>query len=282
MLLGSWQEQHKGCQMPDFSQGGLRNKMKYEKPVIWIHGSLLLVLLALASLVVGCVPANAQSTQNETSKLEQEVNIKVVGSGEALGQPDEAQITVGVETFAPEVNEATAENEAVIAAIHASLDKAGIAAEDIQTSNYSLWTEQKYGENGPEGIAGFRVSNQVNVLIRDVDILGEVLASATAAGANNIYGVQFSVADPAALEAEAREKALEDARQRAESLARLSGLTLGSIIAMDETMGQIPGMAKNMGGGGGFGGGAGEASTNISPGQLKYQSQVQVTFDITK
>jgi uncharacterized protein YggE len=108
-----------------------------------------------------------------------------------------------------------------------------------------------------------------------------VLAAVTAAGANNIYGVQFSVADPVALEAEAREKALHDARQRAESLAQLSGLTLGGIVAIDETTGQFPGpAAREMGAGGD--GGFMEASTSIAPGQLSYQNQVQVTFEIVE
>ena len=125
----------------------------------------------------------------------------------------------------------------------------------------SLWAEQKYGDNGPEGIAGYRVANQVMVVIRDIDKVGEVLAAAIAAGANSIYGVQFSVADPASLEAEAREKALEDARQRAESLGGYGGGGFG---------------------GGGYGGGAMDSSTSISPGQLSYQSQVQVTFEIVE
>lgn len=242
---------------------------------------LALGILGLALLLAACAPATTgASTETEVVQPERG-SITVVGYGEALGQPDEAQVTVGVEIFAPKVNDATAENEAIIAAILGSLEEAGIASDDIQTHNYSLWAEQKYGDNGPEGIAGYRVSNQVMVVIRDIDKVGDVLAAVTAAGANNIYGVQFSVADPAALETEARELALEDARQRAESLAQLSGLTLGSIQAIDETMGQFPGIPLGMGGGG-FGGGAAEASTSISPGQLSYQSQVRVTFDIAE
>jgi uncharacterized protein YggE len=255
--------------------------MKRDKSMNWVNGLVLLTLLALAALVAGCGPVNAGSPSVvEASEPTQEASIKVVGFGEALGQPDEAQVTVGVETFAPKVNDATAENEATIDAILEALEKAGTEADDIQTSNYSLWTEQKYGDNGPEGIAGYRVSNQVSVVIRDIDKVGDVLAAVTSAGANNIYGVQFSVADPAGLEAEAREKALENARQRAESLAQLSGLTLGDIRAIDEASSQFA--APLPMGGGGFGGGAADSSTSISPGRLSYQSQVQVTFEIAE
>jgi uncharacterized protein YggE len=254
--------------------------MKNETSTLRINGFMLLVFLALAALIAGCAPDGSATSgqQADASSVAQQGTIKVIGYGKALGQPDEAQVTVGVETFAPQVQDATAENEDVIAAILGALDDTGIASEDIQTSNYSLWAEQRYGDNGPEGIVGYRVSNQVTVVIRDIDTVGDVLAAVTAAGANNIYGVQFSVADPAALEAEAREKALEDARQRAESLSELSGLTLGSMIAIDETLGQFPGPALPIGGGGG----AAEGSTSISPGQLSYQSQVQVTFAIVE
>jgi len=64
----------------------------------------------------------------------------------------------------------------------------------------------------------------INVTIRDINQIGEILAAVTEAGANNIYGVNFTVSDPAALEAEARAEAMADARSRAESLAKLSGV----------------------------------------------------------
>ena len=159
----------------------------------------------------------------------------------------------------------------------AALEAAGIAAEDIQTTNYSLYAEQIYGDNGPEGIAGYRVSNQVNVKIRDISVVGDVLAAVTEAGANAIYGVNFSVADPAALEAEARAAAMEDAAKRAQSLAELGGVTLGDIVVISEIVGQ-PVMPY---GGNGFAmEQAASAVPGISPGQLSYQVQVQVTYGI--
>jgi hypothetical protein len=238
----------------------------------------------MASMIIACAPESAAgSSQVEAPQGEgQPGNISVFGFGEALGQPDKAQVTVGVETFAQQVNDATAQNETSITAILDALERAGIDSEDIQTSNYSLWAEQIYGDRGSEGIAGYHVSNQVTVLIRDVDAVDEVLAAAAAAGANNIYGVQFSVANPAALQAEARERALEDARHRAESLAQLSGLTLGSVQAINEFMGQVPRpyALADLGGDGGFEAGSGEASSSINPGQLSYQVQVHVRYTL--
>jgi uncharacterized protein YggE len=204
--------------------------------------------------------------------------ITVVGQGEAFGQPDQAQVQVGVETFAPEVSQATSENEATIQSIMEALAAQGIEDKDIQTTNYNLWAEQIYGEQGPEGIAGYRVNNQVNVTIRDINKVGEVLTAVTEAGANNIFGVYFSVADPAALEDEARAAAVADARERANSLAELGGVELGDVQVISEVIGQAIPMSMGFGGGGFAMEQA--ATTSISPGQLSYNVQVQVTFAI--
>ncbi len=90
------------------------------------------------------------------------------------------------------------------------------------------------------------------------------------------YGVNFSVADPAALEAEARANAMADARKRAESLAELGGLTLGDIVVISEVVGQ-PAFPMGMGG---VAMEMAASAPGISPGQLSYQVQVQVTYAI--
>jgi uncharacterized protein YggE len=232
--------------------------------------------LALALVLVACTgPSTAGAAANPVVNAG---GITVVGQGEAFGQPDQAQVQVGVETFAPEVSQATSENEATIQSIMEALAAQGIEEKDIQTTNYNLWAEQIYGDQGPEGIAGYRVNNQVNVTIRDINKVGEVLTAVTEAGANNIFGVYFSVADPAALEDEARAAAVADARERASSLAELGGVELGDVQVISEVIGQAVPMSMGLGGGGFAMEQA--AATSISPGQLSYNVQVQVTFAI--
>jgi uncharacterized protein YggE len=237
---------------------------------------LTILLVALATLLIACTATGVERAADTVAPTG---GITVVGRGEAFGQPDEAYVQVGVDTFAEAVTDATAENETTIQAIMAALQEQGIAPEDIQTSNYSLWAEQIYGERGPEGIAGYRVSNQVRVVIRDIDKVSDVLTAVTEAGANNIYGVNFSVADPDALEAEAREAAIVNARERAESLATLSDLTLGDIVLISEIIGQ-PTYSRIEGLGGGGYAPVAETAVSVSPGQLSYHVEVQVTFAI--
>lgn len=238
---------------------------------------LIFLLFALLAIVVsGCTPSlNAAGNTADSGAVQTSTNtITVLGTGEAAGPPDEAYVNLGVETFDQSVEAATSNNEATIQEILNTLKEQGIAPKDIQTSNYSLWAEQHYGDNGPEGIAGYHVSNQVNVTIRDIDKVADILSAAIDAGANSIYGVTFSVAEPDALEAEARADAIANARERAQSLADLSGVTLGDVQSITETFSQSPYPMMGMGGGASMA----AAESAISPGQQSYQVQVQVTF----
>ena len=232
---------------------------------------IIVALLALGISAAACSPAgtlvNPAPAANKV--------ITVVGRGEAKGKPDQARVNVGVDIFEAEVSQAVEKNEATIQAIMEALSSLGIAQEDIQTSNYSLYAEQKYGDQGAEGISGYRVSNQVSVTIRDIERVSEVLEAVIKAGANNIYGVEFTVSDPGTLEAEARELAMENARARAEELARLGGVNLGEIVVISEVINQAtPFYSYGMGGGAE----APAAAPSIAPGRISVQTQVQVTF----
>jgi uncharacterized protein YggE len=114
--------------------------------------------------------------------------------------------------------------------------------------------------------------------VRDVNKLGDVLDKVVAAGANNVYGVSFSVDDTSKLEADARAKAVADAKARADSLARLTGVTLGDVVSVSEVIGG-PGPvyeAARMSAAAGLGGGG----APIQPGELEVNMSIQVTFAI--
>jgi len=110
--------------------------------------------------------------------------------------------------------------------------------------------------------------------VRDVNQLGDVLDKAVAAGANNIYGVNFSVEDTAKLETDARAKAVADAKSRAEELAQLNGLQLGEVLSVSEVIGgsafPMDSAAKGMGGGG----------TPVQPGELEMSLSIQITYAV--
>ena len=253
----------------------------------------LVATLSLAALVVGTVlfgtgnlgalDAAAQSTIPAALAQQATVtrSVTVVGEGTVSLTPDIAETNIGVEVLRPSVQEATAAAEELMQSILSALEEQGIAEDDIQTSGYSVYAE-RYGPEGPlaDDETQYRVSNNVQVTIRNIDNVGEVLDAAVEAGANNIYGVNFRVEDPSSVESEAREAAFADAREKASELATLSDAQLGQVITISEIIGNAgfyqsnfaaADMASGLGGGGGF-----------APGEQDMVMQLQITFALTQ
>ncbi|MGK4006229.1 SIMPL domain-containing protein [Sorangium sp. So ce1036] len=119
----------------------------------------------------------------------------------------------------------------------------------------------------------YRVSNTVTATIRNLAQVGAVLDAAVAAGANNVWGVSFGLDNTDPLEAQAREKAIADARARAEALARLQGVPLGPVVAISEIID---------GGGPVFAAKAAMydrgAGTPLAPGEVSFSTQVKVVY----
>jgi uncharacterized protein YggE len=160
-----------------------------------------------------------------------------------------------------------------------ALKAAGIDEKDIQTSYYNVYSEQRFkpetGQSTGEYV--YHASSSLNVTIRDLSKVGATLTAAIAAGANNVSGVSFSVADSSRLEAAAREKAVSDARARAADLARLFNAQVGDVVTISEVINGGPLPMYDKGAVAGLGGGG---SVPIQPGQLSVSSQLQVTFEI--
>ncbi len=202
-------------------------------------------------------------------------SITVVGEGTVKIKPDIAQATIGVEIVKPTVEEASAEVSKTMDAVVAALKKEGIADKDMQTSNYSVWTDQSYAQDGSQGKTAYRVSNQVNVTIRNLDKVGVVLDAAMQAGANNIYGVNFSLADSSQAESQARKEAVANANEKAQELADLTNLKLGPVVSVSEIVGNtgIVYSGSKMAVASGLGGGG-----PIAPGELEVSIQLQIVY----
>lgn len=204
--------------------------------------------------------------------------ITVVGQGKVRIQPDVARANFGVEVARPSVREALDENQTVMDEVLAALQAEGIAENDIQTTGFSIYAE-RFGPTGPlpEDQVNYRVSNNVSVMIRDLDHVGNVIDAAVEAGANNIYGIEFRIDDPSALESEARRGAVEDAEARAAELAELNGVSVGEVVSISEVVASGGFISSSFAQQVGMGGGG---ATPISPGELELVMQLQVTYAI--
>jgi hypothetical protein len=206
--------------------------------------------------------------------------ITVVGVGKATGTPDVAHVSVGIETSATSVQQAVDDNKTRMTALLSALKGLGVADKDIRTSNYSVFTQQPpmpaVSGSSDSGALTYHVNNQVDVTVRDVSKLGDILDKAVASGANSIYGVSFSVDDTSKLEADARSKAIADAKARATSLAQLAGVNLGDVVSISEVIGGAGPVYSPASAAMGLGGGG----APIQPGELSVDMSVQVTFAI--
>ncbi len=237
----------------------------------------LLALVALAALPLlasGCtVPAQAASPQQAAPQR----NVTVSGRGMVSAKPDLAMASLGVETFGQTVGEAVKQNGDKMAAVMAKLGELGIADKDIQTSNFNINFER---QGSDPNVGQYRVSNMVQIKIRDLDKAGSILDAAVQAGVNQVWGVNFTIEDQAALEGQARVKAVEDARKRADALAKLGKVQLGQVLAVSEGGAVVPLPAARFGMGGGGGASADVAVVSVSPGEVQVTYQVQVTYAI--
>jgi uncharacterized protein YggE len=163
--------------------------------------------------------------------------ISVTGEATISAPPDLAQIDAGVASDAKTAREASDANNAAMAKVLQALKTANIDDKDIQTSRLSLqpqFAQPSASRPGPSAITGYRASNHVTVKLRDVAKVAGVIDTLVAAGANEIGGINFTVSQASKLLDEAREKAVADARRKAEIYARAAGVTLGAPLSISE------------------------------------------------
>ena len=164
--------------------------------------------------------------------------VTVSAHGEARHAPDIATLSTGVVTLAPDAKAATRLNAERMSAVVAAIEAAGIAKKDVQTSGVSLSPDYSYAPNQPPRIKGYSASNTVNVTVREIGRLGEIMDVLVSNGANNVNGPSFDIEDKDAVLDEARGKALAKARAQAEGYAKRLGLKVGRVVSIDETGGR--------------------------------------------
>lgn len=200
----------------------------------------------------------------------------VTGEGKVTVVPDTAIVDLGITANKPSVKEAQTEANTVIKNITQSLKDLGIADKDVKTSNYSVYPQYDYQPGSANRIAGYQVNASITVTVREIDKVNQVIDTATAQGANIVGGIQLTVDDKQqkALLQQARELAVKEAKDKANSLALAAGITLGKIINVQEGFSDPrPVFAKEMmavGGGG---------ETDIQPGSTDITSSVTLYYE---
>jgi uncharacterized protein len=166
--------------------------------------------------------------------------ISVTGEATVSVPPDQAQIDGGVTSDAKTAREASDANNAAMGKVLLGLKGAGIDEKDYQTSRLSLQPQYAPNRSGPSPVVGYRASNRVTVKLRDVAKVANIVDVLVGAGANELGGINFMVSQASKLLDDAREKAIADARRKAEIYAKAAGVTLGEPLNISEEGGSGP------------------------------------------
>jgi uncharacterized protein YggE len=180
---------------------------------------------ALAAAAWLCAPALAQVPPPA---------ISVSGEATVSVAPDQAQIDAGVTSEAKTAREASEANNAAMGKVLLALKGANIEEKDYQTARLSLQPQYAPNRAGPNAITGYRASNRVSIKLRDITKVANTIDTLVGAGANEIGGINFVVSQASKVLDEAREKAVADARRKAEIYAKAAGVTLGEPLSVTE------------------------------------------------
>ena len=191
--------------------------------------------------------------------------------------PDMATINTGVQTRAMTAKDAMAQNATQMDKLIGALVKAGIARKDIQTSGINLNPQYDYA-NRPEGqgprFTGYEASNQLTVKIRKIGTAGDLVDALVSAGATNINGPTFGIAEPDKLIDQARTKALQTALTRANLYAQATGFKRVRLVSISEGGGYSPPMPvmamRDMA--------AAAPQTKIEPGEVSTSISLTVQY----
>lgn len=201
-------------------------------------------------------------------------NITIIGEASIAATPDMATISLGVTTEGMTAAEAMAANSKALSAVIERLKAAGIAENDLQTSNLSLspnWVGYDSGQTPT--ISNYMAMNMLNVRVRDLAALGSVLDASIADGANTLNGITFELSAPRPVQDEARKAAVADAAAKAGLYAEAAGVKLGKVVSISEQQnynGPVPVFME-----------AKAASpVPVATGQIALQTSVTVTYEI--
>lgn len=198
---------------------------------------LVLLPLALAALFAAACSKGDTIVQNSANST----GISSAGMGKVTGTPDVVIMQLGVDVEMPTVEAARASAANSMNAALAALKADGVDDKDIKTVQFTI--NPQYDYNGSkQTLRSYRVSNVVSAKVRKVDNVGKVVDDVSKAAGDSVVvrSLSFTIDDPSKLQAQARDLAVKQARQRADQLAQPAGVKVGKVLSITEGSGSTP------------------------------------------
>ncbi len=230
----------------------------------------LFTVLLLGLVLTACVPSNITVQPQPPQRT-----ITVTGTGMVTLTPDIAYINIGVRSQDASASVALTANNTSAAAVIAAIKSAGVADKDIQTTNFSIYPQQQYDNNGVMTTLIYVVDNTVYVTVRDLTKLGGLLDATVRVGANTINSISFDLADKTEALSQARAAAVTEAKKQADELTSAAGVSLGEVqnISYYDSSAPVPVMYERaaMAGGG---------SVPVQSGSMQISTTVTIVYEI--
>jgi uncharacterized protein YggE len=168
--------------------------------------------------------------------------ITVTGSADVAGTPDTLRLDLAVTAKASTVDKALEQANRATAKVQDSLRHKGVTPKDLQTSNLQVQPDYSYPDNATPVLQGYTVTEGLTARLRDLGKAGSAISDAAAAGGDavRINGIQLDLSDSSKLVAAARDKAMADARAKAQQYARAAGRPLGQVFSITEDVSEPP------------------------------------------
>ncbi len=252
--------------------------------------NFIIILLAVSSLFIFFKFINEVKRSSFIGREAGVQNtITISGEGEVFAVPDVATFSFTVRDEQADANSAQVSVTETMNKILEALDKNGIDEKDVKTTAYNIYPQYEWTQiqcirypcpGGEQRLKGYEVSHSVLIKVRDTDDTGTLLSLVGEMGADNVSGINFSIDDEEALNEEARELAIKDAKEKAERLADDLGIKLVRIISFYESKNnpyyaRVESLAYDSGFGGDI-----APTPNIPTGENKISSNVNITYEI--
>ena len=247
----------------------------------WLRFALILLLISLVVYVIIAVMSQLKEYRYIGGEIAYQETVSVEGRGEVYAKPDVAMVIFSVSNEAKTVADAIQENSQIINEVISSVKIQGVEAKYLKTISFNLYPRYEYEEvEGlvrPEGkrvLVGYEVRQSLEVKIKDMENIGNIIQAATNAGANQIGALNFTIDNEDVYKEEARRLAIEQAEAKAEQLASQLGIKLLGIKSFSENIYGVAGTYRasaDM---------VESVSSNIEVGENKIEARVNITYKI--
>lgn len=234
--------------------------------------SVVVILTLCLGTLSASIPVAASSFPENSSRLQ------VTGNAVVTAAPDTAHISLGVETSDSSAEKAAEDNARRMAQIMTTLREMGLTDREISTSGYNIYSYNQILNRGSDQevtVTTYNVQNRIEITTKNLEQVGKIVDAAVKAGANQVQGIRFDIADKQELQLQALRNAVKQAHTKAEVMAEAAGVVIGGLVTMNEDYGTYAPMYDSMVM---RAQAPGYAETSITPGDVEISARVTVVF----